>query len=215
MNFETARDNMITSQVRAWDVTDPRILEAMKAVPREEFVQIPQRKLAFADLALPLGHDQFMMKPVVEGRTLQALGINPNDEILEVGTGSGYLTALLATLGKHVDSIDIHADFIEQAGHRLEKQGISNVRLMQQDLFSFKPDRRYDAIVLTGSLSERPDFLLEWLKPGGRIFAIVGQPPVMQAQRIEKNSESVTVTPAFETLVPPLKEPARTPDFQL
>ncbi len=215
MNFETARDNMITSQVRAWDVTDPRILEAMKAVPREEFVQIPQRKLAFADLALPLGHDQFMMKPVVEGRTLQALGINPDDEILEVGTGSGYLTALLATLGKHVDSIDIHADFIEQAGHRLEKQGISNVRLMQQDLFSFKPDRHYDAIVLTGSVSERPDFLLEWLKPGGRIFAIVGRPPVMQAQLIEKNADSVTVTPAFETLVPLLKEPARTPDFHL
>lgn len=215
MNFETARDNMITSQVRAWDVNDPRILETMKAVPREEFVQVPQRKLAFADLALPLGHDEFMMKPVVEGRTLQALATQPDDEILEVGTGSGYLTALLATLGKHADSIDIHQDFVEQAAARLKKQSIDNVRLATADLFNYHPDKKYNVIVLTGSVSEQPEFLLDWLKPGGRLFAIIGQPPVMQARLFQKTDDGIRVTPAFETLLPPLKAPAGPTDFPL
>ncbi len=215
MNFETARDNMISSQVRAWDVTDPRILEAMKAIPREEFVQVPQRKLAFADLALPLGHDQFMMKPVVEGRSLQALSIQPHEDVLEIGTGSGYLTALLAHLGHSVDSIDIYDDFIEQAGERLKKQGIENVSLQTADVFSFQPERKYDAIVLTGAVSQRPDFMLDWLKPGGRIFAIVGQPPIMQAQLIHYKDNALETVPVFETLVPMLKEPATSPEFQL
>ncbi len=215
MNFETARNNMIASQVRAWDVNDPRVLEAMQAVPREEFVQVSQRKLAFADLALPLGHDQFMMKPVVEGRALQAAAIQPNETVLEVGTGSGYLTALLAHLGKTVDSIDIYEDFVQQAEQRLHKQGIDNVQLTQADIFDYLPKRQYDAIVLTGSVSQRPDFLTDWITPGGRVFAVVGEPPVMQAQLLRVQNGQIHTTPVFETLLPKLVEPASRSDFQL
>ncbi len=215
MNFETARENMVTRQIRAWDVTNPRVLEAMKTIPREEFVQVPQRKLAFADLALPLGHGEFMMKPVVEGRTLQTVNPQSHEDILEVGTGSGYMTALLATLGKQVDSLDIYPDFIEKAQQRLEKQGINNAHLIKADVFTHQPDRRYDLIVLTGSVSGQPDFLLDWLKPDGRIFAIVGHAPIMQAQLIQTKGDSLQMTPAFETYVPPLKEPAKTSDFTI
>ena len=128
MNFDQARFAMIEQQVRPWDVLDPRVLEALMVVHREDFVVPSQRQLAFADLPLPLAHGEVMMKPVVEGRMMQALLLEPSDEVLEIGTGSGFVTACLARLARAVTSIDIHADFTESAGQRLTAAGINKDR---------------------------------------------------------------------------------------
>ncbi|MCW8870635.1 MAG: protein-L-isoaspartate O-methyltransferase [Proteobacteria bacterium] len=212
MNFDKARHNMVTQQVRAWDVVNKDILNAMLNVQREEFVPVSQRKLAFADMALPIGHDQHMMKPVVEGRLLQVLDLKPGDRVLEVGTGSGYLTALLATLTDHVHSIDIYQDFIDATRQKLSDQGIEEVTLEQADFFEFKAPIKYDHIILTGSMKERPDFVFDWLKDGGQVFVIVGEDPVMEA-RIYTTPEKFTSH--FDTMVAPMIQHKNTQPFNL
>src|SRR5581483_1136083 len=129
MNFDQARQNMVENQVRPWEVLDGRVLDVLRHVRREDFVPAAHRQLAFADLNLPLGHGEVMMKPVVEGRVLQALALKPEDSVLEIGTGSGFLTACLANLAAQVTSVDIHADFTAVASQRLQAAGITNVQL--------------------------------------------------------------------------------------
>lgn len=204
MNFDKARHNMVTQQVRAWDVVNKDILNAMLNVQREEFVPVSQRKLAFADMALPIGHDQHMMKPVVEGRLLQVLNLKPGDRVLEVGTGSGYLTALLATLTDHVHSIDIFQDFIDATGQKLSDQGIEEVTLEQADFFNFKAPVKYDHVILTGSLTQVPKFVFKWLKENGQVFVIIGEDPVMEA-RIYTAPDKYTTH--FDTMVAPMIQP--------
>ncbi|HET6603349.1 MAG TPA: protein-L-isoaspartate O-methyltransferase [Xanthomonadaceae bacterium] len=181
IDLEQARHAMIQKQVRPWDVLDPRVLETLAAVRREDFVAPGYRKLAFADLALPLEHGQSMMKPVVEGRLLQALDLQPHEEVLEVGTGSGFMTACLASLAREVVSIDIHADFVERARTRLSALGMTNARTSHADALEFDPGRRFDAVAVTGAVTQVPGAFGDWLRPGGRLFVVRGHAPAMEA----------------------------------
>jgi len=182
MNIEQARLNMVENQVRPWEVLDGRVLDVLGRVRREEFVATEHRRLAFADLCLPLGHGEVMMKPVVEGRVLQALELLPTDHVLEIGTGSGFLTACLATLSVRVTSVDIHADFTAAAAERLQAAGIANAALATGEaVHEWQPDGLFDALVVTGAVHTIPPRWLTWLKPGARALVIRGQSPVQQA----------------------------------
>ena len=189
MDFEQARFAMVEQQVRPWDVLDPRVLDVITRVRREDFVAPRHRKMAFGDLALPLEHGEFMMKPVLEGRLLQALDLSPSDEVLEIGTGSGFVTACLAQLARDVVSIDIHGDFVERARGRLQANGLSCARIEQADAFHYNPGRQFDAIAVTGAVTEIPARWREWLKPDGRLFAVRGLSPVMEAVRVFRQTE--------------------------
>lgn len=173
---------MVAQQVRSWDVIDKDILNAMLQVQREEFVQVPQRKLAFADLALPIGHEQSMMKPVVEGRMLQALELSTDHLVLEIGTGSAYVTALLSLLVNYVHSIELFEDFTAQAKQKLRENHLENVTCENADFFIFEPDQKYDRVIITGSLTALPEHVFDWLKPAGKVFAIIGEEPIMEAR---------------------------------
>lgn len=182
MNFEQARLNMVENQVRPWEVLDARVLDVISRVHREDFVDAAHCQLAFADLCLPLGHGEVMMKPVVEGRVLQALALQPTDQVLEIGTGSGFLTACMATLSAQVTSLDIHADFIAAATKRLLAAGIANATLITGEAVNaWQPQGLFDALVVTGAVSEIPARWLSWLKPGGRALIVHGQSPVQHA----------------------------------
>lgn len=204
MNFEAARDNMVEQQVRAWDVLDSRVLDVLRGVPREDFVPSAYRRMAYADMPMPLAHDQCMMKPVVEGRMLQALGLLPGDEVLEIGTGSAYLTACLAQLCAQLTSLDIHEDFIEQANARLSSDAFDHVRLIHADaLTGYVPDAPFDAILVGGAVTTVPESLLNWLETGGRLVAITGSSPAMEALLITRTKEREWVTESlFETDLP-------------
>jgi protein-L-isoaspartate(D-aspartate) O-methyltransferase len=181
MNFDQARQNMVENQVRPWEVLDGRVLDVLGRVRREDFVAPEHRQLAFADLCLPIGHGEVMMKPVMEGRVLQALAVKPEDHVLEIGTGSGFLTACLASLAARVVSVDMHADFTATAGQRLQAAGITNAQLTTGEaVSSWQPQGTFDVVVVTGAVHRIPDRFLGWLKPGGRLLAIRGESPVQQ-----------------------------------
>ncbi|MFC4763795.1 protein-L-isoaspartate O-methyltransferase family protein [Dyella koreensis] len=181
MNFEQARQNMVENQVRPWEVLDSRVLDVLSRVRREDFVAPEHRQLAFADLSLPLGHGEVMLKPVIEGRVLQALELAGTEQVLEIGTGSGFLTACLASLSAHVTSVDIHADFVAAAGQRLAQAGIGNVKLEAGEAVNaWQPAGTFDVLVVTGAVYEIPQRFFGWLKPGGRLLAVRGQSPVQQ-----------------------------------
>src|SRR6187200_1894899 len=154
MNFDVARAQMLGQQLRAWEVLDDRVLRAFAETPREEFVPREYRDLAFADTEIPLAHGQSMLSPKVEGRILQALQVEPIDEVLVVGTGSGYLTACLARLAKHVTSVDIHPDFVSSAERKISAAGVRNVTLDVADALTLSYRSRFDAIAVTGSVPE-------------------------------------------------------------
>lgn len=213
MNFEQARQNMVENQVRPWEVLDARVLDVLGTVRREDFVAAEHRQLAFADLCLPLGHGEVMMKPVVEGRVLQALELAPTDQVLEIGTGSGFLTACLTKLSAGVTSVDIHADFIAAAGDRLAQAGIANVKLeVGEAVASWQPTGLFDALVVTGAVYQIPQRFLAWLKPGGRLLVVRGESPVQQVLLLTHEGNGRYREEAlFETDLPYLKhaEPPR------
>lgn len=203
IDFNQARHAMVEQQVRPFEVLDPRVLDALSTIRREDFVSPRHRKLAFGDFALPLEHGEFMLKPVIEGRLLQALDLAPEDEVLEVGTGSGFLTACLAHLARAVTSIDVHADFVERARARLELLGMSCARIETADVLGFEPGRQFDAIVVGGAVAEVPAQLKAWLKPAGRLVVVRGESPVQEAVTITRLSESEYRTESlFETDLP-------------
>jgi protein-L-isoaspartate(D-aspartate) O-methyltransferase len=207
MNIEQARFNMIEQQIRPWDVLNQQVLDLLGKVKREDYVPQMYRTLAFVDMEIPLGHGEAMMSPKLEARILQELAIKKTDAILEVGTGSGYLTALLAELGQHVYSVDIVPEFKTQASAKLQANGITNVSLEVGDAAKgWSRHGKYDVIVITGSTPVLPEAFAHDLKPGGRLFAITGDAPAMTAQLITCMAEDAynTVT-LFETVVQPLK----------
>lgn len=214
MNTDFARQQMIEHQVRAWDVLDFSVLDALKTVHRESFVPAGFEMLAFADSEIPLGHGQMMMTPTIEGRVLQALQVNGDDRVLEVGTGSGFLTAVLATMSAHVTSVDIFDDFIATAEQRLETADISNVDIVKMDATKELPEGSFDAIAVTGSMQTVDERFIQCLNPGGRLFVIVGDAPAMSALRITRGDgddwESDTL---FETDLAPLINGALPPQF--
>ena len=205
MNFEAARAQCLSQQVRAWDVLDARVLGVMEATPRELFVPESDRELAFADTEIPLGHGQFMMAPKVEGRLLQALEIEPSDDVLEIGTGSGYLTTCLARLARHVTSIDVFSDFVAGALGHIREQGVRNVDVSTADGLTLPQTRQFDAIAVTGSVPALTEHFTSMLKPYGRLFIVVGRPPVMEACVITQHPRGhLTRRDLFETLLTPL-----------
>lgn len=214
MNIEQARFNMVEQQIRPWEVLDQQVLDLLLEVRREEFVPEQYRALAFVDMEIPLGHGEVMLAPKIEARALQGLAIRKTDRILEVGTGSGYFTALLARLGAHVYSVEIIPQFVAEARAKLAAHGVSNVTLAEGDAASgWGRQAPYDVIALTGSVPTLAAAFQEDLAPGGRLFAIIGDPPVMEATLITCVSAGVyNSIPIFETCVAPLRNaphPAR------
>jgi protein-L-isoaspartate(D-aspartate) O-methyltransferase len=214
MNIEQARFNMVEQQIRPWEVLDQQVLDLLHEVRREEFVPQQFRALAFVDMEIPLGHGEVMLAPKIEARILQELAIRKTDRMLEVGTGSGYFTALLARLGAHVYSVDIVPEFVADARGKLAAHGVTNVSLQEGDgARGWGRHGPYDVIVLTGSVPTLASAFQTDLSPGGRLFAIIGDAPVMEATLITCVSAGVyNSVPVFETCVAPLRNaphPAR------
>lgn len=214
MNTDFARRQMIEQQVRAWDVLDVNVLSGLKEVPREIFVPEGFAALAFADSDIPIGHGQKMMTPTIEGRVLQALGLVGGENVLEIGTGSGFLTAVLAKLSTHVTSIDIYDDFLDAAKERLTECEIENVDLINMDGMKALPKGTFDAIAVTGSIQTLDSRFVDALSPGGRLFVVLGDAPAMSATLItrfdEDNWQGDTL---FETDLAPLVNGALPPQF--
>lgn len=206
-DIELARSNMIEQQIRPAEVLDPRVLETISETPREEFVPETYQDLAFSDINVEIDNAEMMMKPIMEARILQALNIQPGDKILEIGTGSGYFTALLAKLGGHVQSVEIEPGISEQAKTKLDKLGIKNVTLEQGDASEgWNQNESFDIIAITGSFPILPESFQKQLTVGGRMVVIVGQSPVMEALLITRAADDQWITQAlFETDFPALR----------
>ena len=214
MSIEQARFNMIEQQIRPWDVLDQGVLSLLAVVKREDFVPPEHRSMAFFDTEVPLGHGQFMLSPKVEGRILQELDVRRHERVLEVGVGSGYLAALLAHKAREVVAVEIEPALATAARDNLRRAAITNVSVLDGDASKALPTPGpFDVIVLSGSVAEVPKDLLAQLKVGGRLFAIVGQEPVMRATIVTRTSEQDDRrTEVFDTVAPRLKgfgEPSR------
>ncbi len=224
INLGEARFNMIEQQIRTWDVLDPTVLQLLNDVPRERFVPFAYQGLAFADIEIPLGYDangqlQSMLSPKLEGRILQALNVQKHQLILHIGTGSGYFTALLASLAKHVDAIEIDAILSAQAAYNLAKNNINNVTLTVADGILGQPSefnqQLYDAIVYTGSSPREPASVRQQLKIGGVLFMVLGNAPAMQATLIQRVSDTgFREDVLFETCLPMLTNAPQTKKFE-
>lgn len=205
MNIDYARQQMVNQQVRGWNVYDEHVLDMLRSLPREDFVPKGYEPLAFADMGIPLGHGESMMTPTVEGRLLQALGLEGGENVLEIGTGSGFMTACLAKLAAQVTSIDIHADFVDSASAKLEVAGINNVQLQCMDAMRELPGGSFDAIAVTGSIQTFDPRFVEALSDNGRLFVVVGDAPAMEAKLINRTSDHDWQTMSlFETNLKPL-----------
>lgn len=219
LDYAKARETMVEQQVRPWDVLDPRVLAVLSAIPREAFVPTAYRALAYTDTPLPLAHGETMMKPVVEGRTLQALDLGPGDDVLEIGTGSGFLTACLARLARDVVSLERHADLAEGARAHLAVQSASNATVITADAMTYRTDRRFAAVCVTGAVAEIPAHFLDWLKPGGRMFIVRGRSPAMEAVLVTAAGGDAAVNAPriqslFETDLPYLVGTTPVPTFE-
>lgn len=215
INMELARFNMIEQQIRPAEVLDPVVLSAIADVPRESFVPAAYTKLAFSDTNIPLNDQAVMMSPIQEARLLQALNVQSGDNILEIGTGSGYVTALLATLGKHVTSIEIDQQLSDHAAQKLREQNLTNISLEIGDGAKGWPAQApYDVIAVTGSLPVMCEDFKQQLSKHGRLFVVVGSEPAMSALLITRVSENQWFEEVlFETVIPPLVNAEKPPAF--
>ncbi len=217
MNIEQARFNMIEQQIRPWEVLDQQVLDLLFVVKREDYTPSAYRNLAFADMEIPLADGQVMLAPRVEARLLQELGIRKTDKVLEVGTGSGYMAALLAARSEHVTSIEIRPELAESARANLQQAGIDNVTIEVGDGTKGCIQRApFDVIMISGAVPAIPEVLLKQLRVGGRLAAVVGEAPVMEAQLITCVGEGVFNTVnLFETVIPGLDCVAAAKAFSL
>lgn len=214
MNLQAAREQMVEQQVRAWDVLDERVLQTMLEVQREEFAPLRYRDVAFADSAIPLAHGQAMLPAKVHGRILQALAVGEGDVALEVGAGSGYLSACLGRLAARVRSLEIFPELAEQARSNLLAARINNVSVEVVDAMQLNEQSAYDVIAVTGSLPVYDERFQQALRTGGRLFVVVGSPPVMEAWRVVRVGEREWQRQAlFETVVEPLVNAPRPSAF--
>ncbi|MBL4712920.1 MAG: protein-L-isoaspartate O-methyltransferase [Gammaproteobacteria bacterium] len=210
MDFEKARFNMVEQQIRPWNVLNPRVLDVISEVPREIFAPEQYKNLAYVDTRIPLGSFEntpcTMANPIIEGRILQEMDIQPDDLILEIGTGSGYLTACLAKLGRHVDSVDINNDLTTAAQKHLQTLNINNVNLATGDASkTWQQKRNYDVIVISAAMKTIPDSYKNLLKTNGRLFIVAGDAPVMTAYRVTRTDQKNWDTEElFETCIEPM-----------
>jgi protein-L-isoaspartate(D-aspartate) O-methyltransferase len=214
MDIEQARFNMVEQQVRPWEVLDAKVLDLLFKVRREDYVPPVYRSLAFVDMEIPLGHDEAMWEPKIEARALQALQVKPHERVLEVGTGSGYFTALLASQAGVVVSVELHADLKDQAEQKFRAHGLTNVQTRLGDAArDWTEDGAFDVIVLTGSTPLLPEAFLKRLNPGGRLFALVGEGVIMSARLVTATTAGVfRADNLFETRAKALQnalQPAR------
>jgi len=216
MNLEEARSQMLGQQLRAWEVLDDRVLSTLGDIPRESFVPDAYRDLAFADMEIPLAHSQQMLTPKVEGRLLQALRLESSDDVLEIGTGSGFLTACLAQLASSVVSIDIYEDFSQDAREKIGQLGLGNVEFRTEDALVMGHQEQFDAIAVGGSIPELDEHFIRMLRPGGRLFVIVGRAPVMEARVLTMHQRGDYVQQSlFESVIAPLINADRPVPFAL
>ncbi len=214
MAMVQAREQMIEQQVRAWDVLDARVLETLRKVPREAFVPPQHRFLAFADVEIPLPCGQHMLRPSVVGRLLQALALTGKDRVLEIGAGSGFVTACLRAGGASVRSLEIFPELAELARRNIASLGLRDIEVVTEDATRFDSDARYDAVALTASLPIADERFQRLLTIGGRLFVVVGEPPVMEAQLIRRLAEDAWGTESlFETVIDPLVHATRPQGF--
>lgn len=214
-DFELARRNMTDNQVRTWEVSDSRVLEVLEDLPRESFVPPRYRKLAYSETAIPIGHGQVMLTPMVEGRILQAVRPHSHESVLEIGTGSGYFTACLARMAHSVTTIDLFDDFIDNARERLQALDLDNIEFSAENAARGPAgSARYDVIVVTAALPQRSDIFHRYLRQGGRLFLIIGDGATKEAwlftriQDEQWESESL-----FDTDLPNIIDPERRPEF--
>jgi protein-L-isoaspartate(D-aspartate) O-methyltransferase len=215
MDIEQARFNMIEQQIRPWEVLDPAVLDLLSVVKREDFVPAAHKELAFADIEMPIGNGQTMLEPKIEARLLQEIAIKNTDTVLEIGTGSGYMAALLAAKAEYVYSVEIDPALAESAKRNLENAGVANAGVQVGDGSRGLPEQApFDAIVISGSMPVLPPALLKQLKVGGRLVAFVGEAPVMHAQLVTRTGEDAFNTiNLFETVVAPLANTAQRESF--
>lgn len=215
-DYAKARETMVEQQVRPWDVLDARVLDVLASVPREAFFAEAHRALAYTDIELPIGEGERSWKPVLDGRALQALLPRAGDAVLEIGTGSGYLTACFGRLAREVTSLERHAGLADAARARIEALGFGqNIAIEHADAFAWDNARRYDAICVGGAVDAIPGRFLQWLAPGGRMFVVRGRAPAMEALRVERNqSDDQRIESLFETELPYLAGAAPVPAFQ-
>jgi protein-L-isoaspartate(D-aspartate) O-methyltransferase len=214
MSMVQAREQMIEQQVRAWDVLDARVLETLRTVSREAFVPQQHRFLAFADVEIPLPCGQHMLRPSVAGRLLQAVALTGGERVLEVGTGSGFVTACLRTGGASVRSLELYPELVEFARRNISALGLRDIDIVAQDATQFDSDARYDVIAVTASLPIPDERFQRQLAVGGRLFVVVGQPPVMEARLIRRITEDAWGTESlFETVIDPLVHATRPQGF--
>lgn len=214
MNIEAARNQMIEQQVHTWEVFDEQVLEAMRGIPRELFMPAAYRDVAFADAPIPLAHGQSVLSPKVQGRILQALALTPADVTLEVGSGSGYLTACMARLCTRVRSLEVFADLAELSRQNLLAAAINNAAVETADAMRLDEVLQYDAIAVTGSLPVYDERFQRALKIGGRLFVVVGTAPIMEAWKVTRLGEREWQRESlFETVVEPLVNAARVSQF--
>ena len=216
MNFEEARFNMVEQQIRPWQVLDSKVLALLEKVQREDFVPVRYRKLAFADIAVPLECGQFMMRPKIEARMLQALDLREDETVLEIGTGSGFMTACLAALSKHVVSVEIFEELHREAAMQLQDKKITNVELFVGDVMSgWQPEQAHDVVVVTGSVPTIPEQFKGWVNPGGRLFVVTGDSPAMEARLLTRlDATQWSEESLLETDLARLVNAERPPQFE-
>jgi protein-L-isoaspartate(D-aspartate) O-methyltransferase len=216
MNFEQARFNMVEQQIRPWEVLDSRVLAVLENIHREDFVPVRYRKLAFADLAIPLDCGQVMMRPKIEARMLQALDLAEGETVLEIGTGSGFVTACLAALANRVVSVEIFRELHEEAALKLKDKKIRNAELFIGDVMKgWQPEQAHDVVVVTGSVPDVPEQFLGWVNPGGRLFAITGESPAMEARLLKRlDATEWSGESLLETDLPRLINAEQAPEFE-
>ena len=213
MNTDFPRQQMVRQQVRVWDVSNQQVLNVLGSVAREQFVPAGCEDVAYADTEIPLPHGHVMLRPNIEGKLLQALDLRAGDQVLEIGTGTGYLTACLARMSASVCSIDIHEEFIAAASRNLETAEVSNASVRCMDAMAELPDGEFDAIAVTGSVPRIDERFVNALKPGGRLFLVVGESPIMSALLITRDGDELQQTALFETDIPALENMAEVSAF--
>jgi len=215
-HLDQCRNNMVEQQVRPWDVLDDKVLNTIESIPRDQYVPAQYLNLAYADTAIPLNDSQNMMHPIIEGRLLQLLDIQPEDNILEIGTGSGYLTACLASMACHVESVEIDETLANRAAQTLLEQGVFNISLSCADGLDLpEMNKKYNAIILTGAINEIPQTFKNALTINGKMFVVDGAEPAMTAHIITRTAENEWSDESiFETVLKPLIHGEQKPEFE-